>query len=407
MHEKLVIHLANDNVAHPNFALIAGDSVLDLGFCTPWETIASFVPDREVWLIVPSEDVLLTTVTLPKMSHARLVQALPFAIEDTLIDELDTLHFALGKRQADESMPVAIVAHKKMQEWKTLLESHAIKADVLIPEALALPLAAAKWQIFISAGRAIVRTGFCAGFACEKTNLITLITLLKAQNLSLPETLDLREYGKMQSPLLASPTLSETGFVINKEEGVYPEEEIVKDLSLAALKAPPLNLLQGTYAEKSLKSSTRKKLWIISGSLLFAWVVLLFVTPILSLIMLNHRFTLLETEVKTIYKNNFPKATTLVAPKLRMQQKLQQLTDQGGNSRLLRLLAFVGKGIGQNQVQLQGFTFQDNRLSLEMTAATSDDISAFTEFLTREGLQVKQQNATVSDSKIKATLNIE
>ena len=58
--------------------------------------LAEAALDRINIVIVPSEDVLVTTVTLPKMNRSRLLQAIPYALEEQVIEDVDTMHFAAG-----------------------------------------------------------------------------------------------------------------------------------------------------------------------------------------------------------------------------------------------------------------------------------------------------------------------
>ena len=64
--------------------------------------------DYEVIFLIPSKDILLTEVNLPPMSNAKLIKAIPFALQDMLIEDVNNLHFAIGKIQ-DGVTSVAIV----------------------------------------------------------------------------------------------------------------------------------------------------------------------------------------------------------------------------------------------------------------------------------------------------------
>ena len=64
-------------------------------------SLTSAVVDKEVIVVVPARDVLLISAQLPKMNRSRLLQALPFALEEQLIDDVEDLHFAAGVEQAN------------------------------------------------------------------------------------------------------------------------------------------------------------------------------------------------------------------------------------------------------------------------------------------------------------------
>ena len=49
----------------------------------------------------PGADVLLAEPDVPVKAGARLQQLVPYALEEQLAENIDELHFALGKRSAD------------------------------------------------------------------------------------------------------------------------------------------------------------------------------------------------------------------------------------------------------------------------------------------------------------------
>ncbi len=82
-------------------------------------------------VVVPGTDVLLTEPELPAKAGAKLQQIVPYALEEQLAEDIDELHFAIGKRVGDApTTPVAVVALSLMDEW-----TNALKAAGLAPEA--------------------------------------------------------------------------------------------------------------------------------------------------------------------------------------------------------------------------------------------------------------------------------
>jgi general secretion pathway protein L len=56
---------------------------------------------RHVCVLVPGTDVLLLEPELPAKVGTKLAQIVPYALEEQLADDIDDLHFAIGKRSAD------------------------------------------------------------------------------------------------------------------------------------------------------------------------------------------------------------------------------------------------------------------------------------------------------------------
>src|SRR5579862_6210630 len=95
---------------------------------------------RRVCVLVPSTDVLLAEPEVPPKAGAKLQQLVPYALEEQLADDIDDLHFAIGKRAGDTTRtPVAVVARTLMDEWLTTLRSSGIEPEAIYVESELLP----------------------------------------------------------------------------------------------------------------------------------------------------------------------------------------------------------------------------------------------------------------------------
>lgn len=396
---SLVIYLHADDLTKPSWAFVEDTGLIcEKGIRDNAEKIAELAQGKVVLVLVPAEDVLLTEVKLPKMNRSRLLQALPFAIEDQLISEVEKLHFAPLLPQSEGNLPVAIVSHDKMQQWLTLLQSWHIKPDALIPASLALPLEENAWSLFIS-DMFMLRTKPFFGFGSDNHNVKPLLHLVLSSGNQVPEKIHIKN--------ATEQTLEPLNVAVPIKEEKITWEEMISELAKIAVKLPSINLLQGVFSVKKSKQRFNKlgKLAIYFTA---AWFLLLFLYPTLSYFILKQRVNQIDQQIAGIYKHNFPQASDLVAPKLRMQEKLQKLSNNIGDNKLLLLLGYVGKGASPtSSIKLKRFDFQNNQLTLELTATSSEDLSSFTDSLSTEGLSVKQQNASLSGSRINAMLVIE
>lgn len=123
-------------------------------------------------VLVPTEQVLLTSAELPLPSLRRRAEALPFAIEDLIGAPLDSVHVALGAEVAAQRHVAGVVAHDRMQGWIDRLADAGLDRAAIVPDALALPLpAVGEWSVDIAAGRAMIRTADGAGCALPVAHL--------------------------------------------------------------------------------------------------------------------------------------------------------------------------------------------------------------------------------------------
>ena len=92
------------------------------------------VQGRPVIVLVPSTEVLTTAISLPLRGGARLNAALPYALEEQVAVDIDTMHFAAGDKRESGLRPVAAVSRELLDAWITQLDDAGIQPWKIIPE---------------------------------------------------------------------------------------------------------------------------------------------------------------------------------------------------------------------------------------------------------------------------------
>lgn len=401
MREKLIIYLKAQHLEHPHWAVIEADGVVRrYAYQDQPQGLSRLAEGKEVIVIVPAEDVLLSSVKLPKMNRARLLQALPYALEDQLIGEIETLHFASGEYQPEMDLAVAVVAREKMQQWLGLLRDWGIVADRMISAVFAVPFVEDEWHVMVEES-ARLRLSRWQGVASDNHNLEELLRIALASAVAPPNKIIIQSYS--QQPVAGSFSLSAP-----LEEELKLPDQLMIDMARYVTSTPSIDLLQGDYATKKSKfpkmDTMQRAVYYLSVALL----VVTFLYPLGSLLILNQQTNKIKNQIAAIYKYHFPQASSVNAPKIRMEEKLHKLSAKIGENRLLFLLGQVGKAfVDSGGIKLKRMEYQGNQLTIELTATTADDFSIFTESLSKRGLQVRQQNATLAGLKINATLQVE
>jgi general secretion pathway protein L len=356
------------------------------------EDIAANSSLYRVTVIVPGQDVLCLQTKIPKMSPHKLLQVVPFALEDQLLTDVNELHFAIGPALADNHWPVFVVAKKTMQAWLSQLAALNLQPACLLPETLAIPLTAGCWQVQLIADQAIVRTGPYSGFATDRQNLNELLALNLNADANQPAQIIIHNYTSQ-----AADFTTETVEVIEK---TYPSTTALTELFPSA----DINLLQGLFQPKASKKN-HKKIGLRCLAAALVMIALLFTLHLISFAMLTHDFNNLEQQINSLYKKHFPNAKSVIAPKERMLTKLTQLTQQSTKNRLLLWFAYLGKSLSEiTGIQITQLDFQNNQLNLQIIASNSDTLDRFTESLKQQGLSIKQQDVAVAGTNVKGTL---
>lgn len=364
MSKKLVIYLPTADTEQPIWAT---DGISYVGEIEQLQFEAS---EKEVVVVVPAQDVVMMMVDLPKMSRARQLQALPFAVEEQIIGDLETQHFAAGHEQVGLSLPVAIVEKQKLEAWMNLLKSWKIMPAYMISSVFLLPYSEFAWHVWQHDDMAIVRQDKWRGFACDIVNLNACVQEHSVETVT-------------------------TGLA----------ELMQATASLA--KIDGVNLLQGDFATKGANRTAVRLGWKVATALGIAFVVTLFLNPLVSITILGQKVHALNAQIADIYKRQFPDSVNMIAPKQRMQEKWQHLANEAGEDLALRQLAILGKAkVEVPSIKISRLDYQNGISTLEVVAANSDDFSNFTQSLSNHGLVVKEQNANLVEGRINASIQI-
>ena len=278
MQEKMMIVLHADDLERPSVVILnAEGKVSQVTLSSDPALLAHETNHREIIVIVPAEDTLLTSVTLPKMNRSRLLQAIPYALEEHINDDVESLHFVAGDYQAGDPLPVMVVSRSKMGQWQSLLQSWQIVPDKMISAIFTLPVVSGNWYVLVNA-IAVVRTGVYTGFACDVDNLAELLTFALADGV-LPAEI-MVETTRTDALTLTLPVLVQQKQITAEELLQTAAERI--DVKHA------LNLLQGDFQnKKSRRMPKLSNVLTISVYLLVAWVLLIFIYPVVSYSIFN------------------------------------------------------------------------------------------------------------------------
>src|SRR5262249_42159072 len=139
--ESLVIRLSEQDDAPAAWIVVDSTGMrLSNVQVGPLTLAAPLTVGKRVWVLVPGVEVLLTEAQLPVPGANRLAQIVPYALEEHLADDVDEMHFALGKRDADgKGTPVAAVRRERLEGWLARLAQAQIQPDALLADTSALP----------------------------------------------------------------------------------------------------------------------------------------------------------------------------------------------------------------------------------------------------------------------------
>ena len=110
---------------------------------------------------------------MPVRNRQKLLAAIPYAIEDSLITPVDELHFTLLHSGADNRVIFAYVERQLMKAWLEQAEQADINLVAIIPDYLLLPYATPTSAVISMGrnGRVHLRSGLYQGATTDLRNL--------------------------------------------------------------------------------------------------------------------------------------------------------------------------------------------------------------------------------------------
>jgi len=359
---------------------------------------------RQVIAIAPAGDVLLTRVFVPTQNRQRLIKAVPFVLEDQLADDIESLHFALGRRRANGELPVAVVARKNMEAWLGGLRGAGLDPEILIPEQLLVPLRDDEWGVLIRDEMALVRTQQHFGFVADRSNLAFLLqTAILEDEENKPACIRLYKTGEDAVPL---PNLAELDTDITEETG---QEDVIAFLARGFNANEAINLLQGPYGRGTeLERSWRR--WRPAAALAGLWLLLQGGMGIVEYQRLAKETQRLNQEIEQLYRGLFPEARKMVNARAQMESRLKALRSKPGKagSGFLSLLTQSGHVLRSTPgVELKGMSYRDGRLDLDIAIGNLQELDGLKKrILEQPGLDVEIQSAVARDGKVGSRLRI-
>ena len=374
------------------------------------EEAASVCEGVRAQVLVPASTVFITQVPMPTSNQRRIASAVPYALEDQLAEDIEELHFCIGKRNAQGEVATAVVAHQQMQDWQEQLQAFGVQADVITSDLFALPYQEGHWTLLLEDQSARLRTGLESGYAIDKDNIGFIVGLLleDAQDKgSQPEGLTVYDARTEESDPIDFGDLEITQHLLHEPA-----------ISIMAQSIPKanfsLNLLQGVYSRKEQLGKMWRP-WIPVGALAASLLVVNFAMALTESIQMESKANDLQQQIEKLYLEAFPgarKQTALGTIEHETKRRLAELRGSGGSgggSDFLMLLGVVGERFSKTPgLELERVSYRAGKLDLAITIKDLQGLDVLKQQLTEtKKLTVDIQSASSRNGKVAARLQVE
>jgi general secretion pathway protein L len=344
---------------------------------------------------------ILVRVNIPTRSRAKILQALPYALEDQLLDPPETLHFAF-QAATGGNLVVAVTAHARMRAWLPALREAGVRAVSLAPVSLALPVTPGTWALAFTEHEIAWRGSPCSGAGCPRQSELPPL-LATAMRESLPEDVPIERL-----VVLGAPADFDTG--IWQARLAVPLEldgrHTVEDLPFVQ---PPVNLLQGEYAVAGEWRELARP-YLPAAALLLLWLAGGVLSDTGEWLWLQRQHLANQSEMKKILLTSFAETKTVVDPAQQMQRAVEQLQARHGVQAAGDLLPLLGRVAAalqrDSRARLQSLSYVDKAITLNLSVTDDASLESLKRSLAGSRLDVDVQNVNRRPNLVEARVRV-
>ncbi len=375
------------------------------------QQVASTLADTtRIVLLLPTENLLLTSVDIPAKQAAQIRQAAPFAIEELVACDPAKLHVC-SQRNADTGK-VEVTAIERnylsacLNELKILgIIPHQAYADIYT-----LPKPAAG-ELIIStcenSNRVLTRWGSHQGTAMQTTVFTDWLPLVINEQVD-PAITRIQIIGAEEQPFAdALANIAE----IDVEYHITPNiaDPATEPLALQAIPGMTggFNLLSGDFRSTALVNGHQN--WYKPLFLAATALALVIITAIMALQSDSSRVIELENSITSSFRSTFPAVQRIEDPMIQARQQLALLGDtSSGNSRfLIRLKEFVNAMQQQpGKIRIDSLEFREGILEIKLHAASIGELELLATTITQQETEASMSSASLSKDGVDALLVI-
>ncbi len=352
------------------------------------------VGDRAVIALVPAERVLTTVANIPIKSGARLRAALPYALEDQLADDVETLHFAAGDRFENGQLPVAVVSREQMDTWVSELGDAGLEPVRIVPENHGLTRIPGTLSMLIDGDQIFFNDGDDVAFVMQADKPSDVLVVAGAFNEADDEDNALDEDVSAHLIVYCEPAAemdyghdwNALRHELNSVDINLLPDGVLPRLAVTVAAGHGINLMQGTYSSKVDYSSAFRP-WRVAAMLLLTLLGVLFIGKGADLYRLTQQEAELKAQFTEIYREIRPGDTRDIADPIAVLNSLQRgLGNTSTSEVFLPALQQVAVALSQNSAaNVEAISYRAGVIDLRLSAPDVPTLDNIRQLITQSG----------------------
>jgi general secretion pathway protein L len=411
MSEYLLIHYIpgqQDNLQH--WAL-GGDQhpSITLGH-GKLDELAAIARGKTVTVLIDSHYTTLKAVSVPSKNRSKQLLAIPFAMEDSLAEDIEDTHFALGKVLANSDdknnqLPVIAINRELLRTTLTLFDEQGIHVNHMTADALLLPAESNTWSILLDEANAVIKCGDAELHNCEVENLQVILAALLEQADKPPESISCYHKADSQD---VSKLFENTDILFT--EKTYQNHPL--EIYLGSFKEnQSINILQGEFTAKRETSITWLQPWKYVAAIAGIWLVLHLAYASILTDQLEDKNIALAKKIEMEFKRAIPDAKKMTNMQKRVERRLKDLKSTGSTDNrdgFLSILSEATPALSANKnINIKAAIYRNNYIDIDLSAASLEDVEQVKTKLLESNKIKTVLSTTIEKDKVKGRLRLE
>lgn len=376
--------------------------------------------DRKLFVLVPATDVLTTTVYLPVKAQSKIQQALPFALEELLADDVEDLHFAAGARRESGRMPVSIVNRERLQRWLTTLADAGLNAHAVLSENYGLACIPGTISLLIADDIVIVNDGADTELVLQGVGPADALAAIGAfEQQADSESQDEGESDATSLPrhllVYCEPGSEETyahDFIVLRQDFDSVDIKLLPDgilprLAVTVATGAGVNLLQGQFGARTEYGNMLRP-WRAAAALLLAFGVTAVAAKALDYVQLSQRETELRERFVAEYQEIAPGIEDVRDPAAVISSLRPRAGSGSAPTVFLQSLEQLSRAMQQNsEADIQAINYRAGIVDLRMSAPSVSILDSVQRMIDEGGtFEAEIKTTDQDDDKVNSRIQI-
>lgn len=322
------------------------------------------VQDVPVAILLPANKVTTFDVALPKMPLNELKQALPFAVEDFIADDLDDVLIMRGVH-ANDIQTVAVIAKAYFDRLYQALKKLGLSVISIQPQFTRYMMAENHWVLCVNDDEYVWRKSRQHGAAIGNEGFQDVFAAMWQRNKDNPPQ-QLQVYGELDAA--HADYLNSLALPVNVQSQACPLDIV------SLFEKPAFNFLQQGYRLKARMTPLQRR-WCWAVLSVIMAICMVFAANLATWLYAKHELSTAKQQQTTLLQDLGMSSASLDDIKSTMDDSIKQLQTQDKNNGFLAILNDIAVPLHKHQEwHILKISYANNQMIVIVQAAPNTSL---------------------------------